>query len=341
MTAVADALTADIDTAAALLASAHDVTLLAHVQPDADALGSALALGIALRRRGASVRVSFAEPDRTPESLRPLDVLGLVVPADEVPAEPEVLVACDTASIGRLGALAGRVSTAGATVLIDHHASNTGFGTHRIVDASVEATAVLAHRVLEAMGEPLDAAIATCLYAGLVTDTVGFRTAGPAAYRLAATLVEAGVQVEPLVRRIMDTHPFEWFAALAGVLGDTALDPDAAAGLGLVHAVVPAALVERFRSEEIDGVIDEIRGTAEAEVAAVLKQVGPRRWSVSMRAKGRIDLAAAAVALGGGGHRNAAGFTREGTPDEVLADLRSALTPDRVSDHNPISAAGG
>ncbi|WP_214366786.1 DHH family phosphoesterase [Pseudonocardia sp. H11422] len=331
MSASVDAHTEAVAAAGALLATARDVTLLAHVQPDADSLGSALALGIALHRRGARVRVSFAEPDRMPESLRPLDVLGLVVPADDVPTVPEVLVACDTASVGRLGRLADRLDTAAATLLIDHHASNPGFGTVQLVDASVEATVVLVHRVLVEMGVPVDEAIARCLYAGLVTDTVGFRTAGPAAHRLAATLVEAGVEVEPLVRPIMDTHPFAWLAALADVLHGAALEPGAAGGLGLVHAVIPAALVERFRPEEVDSVIDEIRSAAEAEVAAVLKQVGPLRWSVSLRAKGGCDVAVAATMLGGGGHRNAAGFTRNGTAAEVLEALRAALTPDRVA----------
>ena len=96
-------------TAADVLADAAEVTLLAHVQPDADALGSALALGIALQRRGAAVRVSFATPDAMPETLRMLDVHGLVVPPAAVPAAPEVLVACDAAEPARLGPLADRV----------------------------------------------------------------------------------------------------------------------------------------------------------------------------------------------------------------------------------------
>ena len=81
--------------AAALLTAAEDVTLLAHVRPDADALGSALALGIALYRRGARVQVSFGAPDHVPETLRPLDVLRLCVPAAQVDPAPALLVTCD------------------------------------------------------------------------------------------------------------------------------------------------------------------------------------------------------------------------------------------------------
>jgi bifunctional oligoribonuclease and PAP phosphatase NrnA len=317
----------DVVAAAALLAGARDVTLLAHVQPDADALGSALALGIALQRRGTRVAVSFAAPAFVPETLRPLDVLDLVVAAAAVPDEPELLVVCDAAEPSRFGMLAGRLDTAGTTLMIDHHASNPGFGDVQVLDTSAEATVVLVHRVLVAMGVHVDADIARCLYAGLVTDTRGFRTAGESAHRLAAELVAAGVDAEGLVRPLMDTHPHPWLAALGGALARAELEPDAVGGLGLVHTTVPAADVARFRIEEVDSVVEIVRTTAEAEVAAVLKQVGERRWTASLRSKGRADVAAAAVRLGGGGHRSAAGFTADGTAQEVLAALRAALTP--------------
>lgn len=194
--------------AAALLARADDVTLLAHVRPDADALGSALALGRALQRRGATVRVSFGAPDAVPETLRPLDAHGLVVPAAQVPQAPEVLVTCDVNEPARLGPLADRLATAGVTVMLDHHVTNTGFGDVRILDPGAEATVVLVDGLLRAMGETVDRDMARCLYAGLVTDTRNFRDAGPAAHRLAADLIEAGADPHALVTPIMDTHPF-------------------------------------------------------------------------------------------------------------------------------------
>ena len=108
-----------VQAAAAVLSRAREVTLLAHIHPDADALGSALALGIALHRRGAAVQVAFATPASVSETLLPLDVLGLVVPPAAVLAAPEVLVTCDVAEPSRLGTLADRLDTAGTTVMID------------------------------------------------------------------------------------------------------------------------------------------------------------------------------------------------------------------------------
>ena len=312
-------------TAAALLSLADDVTLLAHVRPDADALGSALALGRALQRRGATVRVSFGAPDAVPETLRPLDVHGLVVPVAQVPQAPPVLVTCDVNEPARLGPLADRLETAGVTVMLDHHITNPGFGDVRILDPGAEATVILVHNLLRAMGEDVDRDIACCLYAGLVTDTRNFRDAGPVAHRLAAELIEAGADPHSLVTPIMDTHPFPWLAVLADLLRTAELDPAAAQGLGMVHTVIPAEHVARFRQEEVDAVVDTLRTAAEAEVAAVVKEVGPARWTISLRAKGRVDVAAAAAALGGGGHPRAAGVTLDGTAGEVVAALRAVL----------------
>lgn len=315
----------DLATAAALLRAAGDVTLLAHVYPDADALGSALALGLALHRRGATVRVSFGEPERAPESLIALDVAGLLVPATQVPAAPPLLVALDTGSLQRLGPLAARVRTAQAVLVIDHHVTNTRFGTHHLVDTGAEATAVLVLRLLDELGVPLDLDIARCLYAGLVTDTRNFRIATPATHRYAERLLAAGVHAEHETRNLMDTHPFGWLAMLANVLGRAEFEPTAAQGLGLVHTSVLAADLSGMRTEEIESIIDLVRTSAEAEVAAVLKQIGEDRWSVSLRSKRYVDVGAAAVALGGGGHRLASGFTTTGRRADVLAAMRAAL----------------
>ena len=157
------ALNRAVSAAADVLGRAREVVLLAHVDPDADALGSALALGTALHRRGTSVRVAFASPDRMPESLVPLDALGLVVPPAELPAAPEVLVCCDTADPGRLGALRSLLDTAGCSLLIDHHATNPGFGDVQVLDPRAGGTVVLAHRVIVEMGPPVDAEVAGCV----------------------------------------------------------------------------------------------------------------------------------------------------------------------------------
>jgi bifunctional oligoribonuclease and PAP phosphatase NrnA len=315
----------ELRAAAELVGRATDVTLVAHVHPDADALGSALALGLTLRQRGATVRVSFGAPAQTPESLRGLDVADLIVAPGQVPARPELLVALDTASRSRLGCLSDRVDTASAVLVIDHHATNDRFGTHNLVDPGAEATAVLVVELLDALEAPLDEPTARCLYAGLLTDTSCFRRADPGTHALAARLLAAGVDPDATARELLDTHPFGWLAMLGTVLGRARLEPASARGLGLVHTTVRLADVVGLRSEEVESVVDLVRTTSEAEVAAVFKETGPDLWSVSLRAKQRLDVSAAAAELGGGGHRLAAGFSADGTAVDVLGALRTAL----------------
>jgi len=318
--------------AAALLSGATDVTLLGHVRPDADALGSALALGRVLARRGARVRVSVGEQDEMPETLRWLDVDGLFVPASRLPESETVLVALDSASLRRLGSLAGRVAACrnagGAVLVVDHHASNTRFGTHHLVDEGAEATALLVLGLIDALDEPLDKPIADCLYAGLVTDTGGFRRARPAVHRVAERLLDAGADPEEVSRRIMDDHPFAWLPMLASALAAARLLPTAAGGLGVVHTAVSLDVAATVRSEEVESVVDVIRSTREADVAMVLKEVAVGMWAVSLRSKGGVDVSVVARELGGGGHRRAAGCTVEGdlaaARDRVLAAVESA-----------------
>lgn len=315
----------ELSAAAELVGNAKDVTLVAHVQPDADALGSALALGLALRQRGTTVRVTFGAPAHAPESLRGLDVANLIVSPDEVPAAPELLIALDTSSRARLGCLSNRVDTSGAVLVVDHHATSERFGTHHLVDPDAEATAVVALRLIDALHARLDVAMARCLYAGLVTDTSCFRRADQGTHAIAARLLAAGVDPTRTTRDLMDTHPFGWLSMLATVLGRARLEPVAARGMGLVHTTVLLSDAAGLRSEEVESVVDLVRTTAEAEVAAVLKEVAPDQWSVSLRAKQRIDVSAAAVELGGGGHRLAAGFGTNGAAEDVLNALRAAL----------------
>ena len=316
----------DIRDAAALLASATDVTVLGHVRPDADALGSALALGRALRQRGAKVRVSFGEPDEAPETLRWLDEDGLLTHPDDLPDTEALLVCVDTPVPKRLGRLAGRVELAGSVLVIDHHATNTFYGSCNVVDESAEASAILVFRILDAMGVELDEPIARGIYAGIVTDTSGFRRASPETHRMAARLLEAGVDAEAVVRRLVDERPFTWLPMLSSVLREAELEPDAAQGRGFVHAVVRVDAARTVRGEEVESVIDVVRSVREAAVAAVLKQdlTNPAQWQISLRSIG-IDVSAVASEFGGGGHRQAAGCTIAGTAEEVLAGLRAAL----------------
>lgn len=323
----------DLTPAVEILDSARSVTILCHVQPDADTLGSGLALAQVLDRRGVPVVVSFAEPAELPVSMRSLPGTGFLVSADQVPAEVDVLVAVDCGSAGRLGALRDRLAGARTSLVLDHHRSNTRFGVVNVVDETADSTAGLIARVLDAWGEPLDRDVAHCLYAGLVTDTGSFKWARPGSHALAERLLATGIDGAAITRTLMDTHPFAWLPMLAQVLASARLDRDAAGKAGLVHVFVRQADLARVRSEEVESVIDLIRTTAEAQVAAVFKESRQQagQWTVSLRSHDNadgtpgVDVARVAMALGGGGHRYAAGYSTAGTPEQLIAALTAEL----------------
>jgi phosphoesterase RecJ-like protein len=284
-----------------------------------------LALALALTRHGVPACVSFAEPRAVPDSMRGLPGLEHVVAAADVPVLTDLLVTVDCGSAGRLGALADRMAGADQVLVLDHHGSNTSFGTINVIDPQSESTAGLVARILDELGEPIDADIAHCLFAGLVTDTGSFRWVRPGSHALAERLLATGIDGREITRTLMDTHPFGWLGMLASVLARATLTPHAA-GVGLVHAVVRRQDAAGLRAEEVESVVDIIRTTAEAGVAAVFKQhPSVDCWTVSLRSRGEVDVSAVASRLGGGGHKAAAGYTAHGDLDPAIAALLAVL----------------
>jgi phosphoesterase RecJ-like protein len=299
--------------------------VVCHVYPDADTIGAGLALALVLERSGKRVEVGFAAPSALPESLQSLPGGHLLVDPDVMRSDSDLVVTVDIPSVNRLGALRALADSGREVLVIDHHASNQLFGTANYVDPSADSTTMLVAELLDAWGKPLDQRVAHCLYAGLTTDTGSFRWASARAHELAARLLELGVDNASISRTLLDTHPFSWLPMLSRVLSSAQLLPGAAAGRGLVYAVVGHEEWRDARPEEVESIVDIVRTTAQAEVAAVFKEIEPQHWTVSMRSKSEVDLAAVAGVFGGGGHRLAAGYSATGPADAVVKALETAL----------------
>jgi phosphoesterase RecJ-like protein len=308
-----------------LLSAADTVAVIAHVHPDADTIGAGLALGLVLDKCGKRVEVSFAEPAGLPESLASLPGCRLLVDPNAMRRDVDLVVTVDVPSVKRLGALSDLALEGDEVLVIDHHASNDVFGTANFVDVQADSTTMMIADILDAWDKPIDSDVAHCIYAGLTTDTGSFRWASARALRLAARLVDGGVDNAAISRTLLDSHPFGWLPLLSRVLASAQLLPDAAGGRGLVYAVVGNQDWVTSRPEEVESIVDIVRTTQQAEVAAVFKEIAPQQWSVSMRAKSAVDLAAVASGFGGGGHRLAAGYSTTGSIDDAVASLRSAL----------------
>lgn len=314
-----------VDAAAAVqaLAAARSVVILCHVQPDADTVGAALGLGLVLVADGADVQVSFSAADALPESLSNLAGCELLARPADLRVDPDLVVTVDTPSVDRLGELAD-LADGPAVLVIDHHTSNTRYGTANLIDPQADSTTMMVAELLDSWGKEIDVDVAHWLYAGLSIDTGSFRWASPAALRLAARLVDAGVDNRAMNRQLHDTHPFAWLSLLSRVLGAARLVPEAADGRGLVYTIIAHSDWVEHRSEEVESIVDIVRTTREAEIAAVFKEVAVGRWSVSLRAK-EFDVSRVAVGFGGGGHKLAAGYSASGPADQVVAQLAAAL----------------
>lgn len=330
---------ADLDWSGAVAAldSAGSVVLACHVDPDGDALGSMLALAAVLSARGVDVafgwdRSGAVEADEVPHAPGPYGFLpgidGALAPAD-LPTGVDVGVAIDTGSAARLGRVADALAAARTMVVIDHHRSGTPFGDVRVIDPNAPATAVLVAELLEHWGVALDVDIATCLWTALVTDTGRFSFEGTTAdtLALAARLVATGIDHVGITRRILDTRSLGAVQLLGGAMAATRHDP----GTGLVWAVV--TLDDRagigVDLAQTEGLVDMLRSVESAAVAMVVKQLDDGTWKASLRSRGHVDVGAIAAAVGGGGHRAAAGFSTDAGPDDVVEVVLGHLRGER------------
>lgn len=320
----------DASGAAAVLARHREVTVLCHIRPDADALGSSSGLARALRARGVTVHHSF-DPGVVPEALGIIPGTDRVVPMTRVPAHDGLVVTVDCASPDRVGRWDRLADAASEILVVDHHGSNPGFGSHLLLDPGAASTASLVLDVLDAGGFAVDPETATSLYAGLVTDTGSFRWGGPASHETARRLLAAGAESTELAYALLDAHSFAWLRVLGELLATVRLEAGAVGGHGSVWLAVPYSVIAAADEDDVESLVSHLRGVREARVAVLLKEYLPDEWAVSLRSRAGgpdsegVDVSAVAASLGGGGHPSAAGCTMRGDLDTVTARLRELL----------------
>jgi phosphoesterase RecJ-like protein len=235
------------------------------------------------------------------------------------------MVTCDCASFDRLGVLGESATRARELIWIDHHRSNDGFGTVRLVDPDASSTCEMVFRLIETMGGEFDRDVALCLYAGLVTDTGRFQyqATTPDTLRVAARLREHDFDHAELVRAMYEDNDPSFLRLLGTALARMTEVPEASV---VWTYITQADLAEAgVGPGDTDDMIDVLRTARDVDVAAVLKQQRDGRFKVSVRSRGAHDLAAVASSFGGGGHRLAAGYTSEHGPEGTIERLVEAL----------------
>lgn len=299
------------DRALVAVSNCSSVLLLAHVTPDADALGSALGLGLALQSLGKTVQVSVGEDNfQVPSSLSFLPGVHLILAPEALDAT-DLVISCDVSSAARLGTALEILQEAKVSIAIDHHSSFTGFGTIHLVDPGAAATAELVLEFIDRLEVELTSEIASAIYAGLTTDTGSFKFQSTTAQtlRMAARLVDAGIDNSKLSKLLFDDEPLADLVMMGEAVSRAELLPDAANGAGLVYTSVTLSQRNGLPEIAAERIIEALRRTSEAEVAAVFKQADDGHWRGSLRSKTSVDVGAVAMAMGGGGHKYASGFS--------------------------------
>ncbi len=325
MTAQPEDFDTALDRAAKTIDAAESVVLMCHVTPDGDALGSMLGLHHALLAAGRSSVASFPEPFVIAPHYRDLPGLDLITRPADIPEHNALVVTFDCGALGRLANLRGKAEAADELIVVDHHVSNERYGTINVIDPRAAASGVVVRELIRAMDLPLTREVAFCLYTALVCDTGRFQyestTSG--VFKLAAELLEFDLPVSTLSRTLFEEHSFAYLQLLAEALASATLVPEQS----FVWTSVPQALLARHgvTMEEVEGLNDIIRRTAEADVACVLKEDVDGTVKVSLRSVGATDVERVATAHGGGGHRFAAGFTSRDGIDATVARIRTSL----------------
>ncbi|MEK6687555.1 MAG: DHH family phosphoesterase [Gemmatimonadota bacterium] len=315
------------------LQGARRIVLTTHVNPDGDGLGSEVGLARLLRAMGKEVTV--ANPSPTParydflfEALPGLDQSREAVKAIR---RSDLIVVLDIADTGRLGSLGGEVEKRGVPVVcLDHHASPGHLPKGpRYVDPMAAATGELVYEVAVANGWPVTEPVARSLYVALVTDTGGFRFSNthPRTLRIAADLLEVGIDPESIYLDVYANAPAGRPRLLAETLGTMVIERDH----GLAWVTVPPGAMERHgvTPDDLEGIVEHPRSISGIRLAILFRELTGGRVKVSLRSVGEVNVAEFAHRFGGGGHAKAAGVAVTGemaeVQEKILGEARQYL----------------
>jgi len=329
--------TTDLEAIADALRGHDRFVVVTHENPDGDALGSLLATTLTLRRLGKDAIMYLAGEAPLPREYAFMQLDGLVreLPDD---AEERVLVAVDCAKADRIGPDPAPVDRAKLVVNIDHHHDNTRFGDVNLVVADASSTGEVLRDVIRELGVELTSDLAEPLYIALVTDTGRFQYSNttPRSLRLAAELVEAGADIHAVFQQVYESVEFAKLKLRARALEHARV---LEGGRIVVSDLLRTDFSDVGAPEPYsEGIIDDLRAVEGAELAALIREsprdAGPTR-RVSLRASvDELDVSAIARLFGGGGHRQAAGFSSDASVEEITELIRQGF----VAQRGPASA---
>ena len=310
-----------------LVNESQSFVLTSHMRPDCDAIGSELAMALALRSLGKKARI--INGDGVPPHITFIDpkqdvqVLGRDVSADELTCDVHMIL--DTSAWGQLGPMAEVIRhTQARKVVIDHHVSEDDMGAMTFKDTTSEATGRLILEAIEALGAKVTPEIAVPLFAAIATDTGWFRfnSVSTATFKAIARLVEAGAKPSAIFAELFEKN------SLARLLlqGRILINIQSELGGRLLYTAITQADLREAGAEATDteDVINRLLSVKGTEAALLFLELSPQETKVSLRSRSSLDVNKIAGQFGGGGHKAAAGVRFPGPLDAAVAAVLAA-----------------
>lgn len=293
--------------------ASQTIWVISHIRPDSDAIGAVLGLGLALEKHGKTVQMILE--DGVPRNHRSLPGSQKVLAAPTL--QPDMVIILDCSDPKRTGRISHVLPQ--PDLVVDHHKTNLNFALHNLVDAQAVSTTAVLYQHMPAWGLEIDQPVAENLLAGLIGDTIGFRTSNTtaAALRMAAELMEKGVDFARIYQEIITNRSYSavcyWGQGLSKLQKE--------------HQLVWTELTLEDRkkigysgNDDAD-LINVLSSIEEADVAIIFVEQNYDHVKVSWRARTGIDVSAIAFQFGGGGHAAAAGADISGSLAEVKAQV--------------------
>lgn len=303
---------ATLDEVVAAIRARDRFVITSHARPDGDAIGSQMAMALALRALGKQVRVVDADP--APPPMRELPGMELIEVAPRVDDPGDAVITMECGDITRPGV---EGLARGYVINIDHHPGNAGFGALNWIDLSAAACGEMVFDLIVALGAPLTPEIATHIYLTILTDTGQFHFSHITSrtFDICRRCVEAGADPTAISRAIYDNNSLGRVRLFGAVLNEMRLD----ASGRVATLVMDRAMAARCEGsyDDTEGLINFPLTVRTIQAVVFFKENGPDDWRISMRSKGTVNINTVAKEYGGGGHVNASGCGAAGRLDDL------------------------
>ncbi len=307
---------------AELLRDAKNILIVSHINPDGDNVGSTLGLSNSLKQMGKTVVV--ANRSGIPDNFMFLKGADKVISTQRLRPEFDVIVFADCGSVERAALEPDILNSKARIVNIDHHITNNRYGTYNLIDEDAPSASFVVFNLLKHNGFPIDETVAEPLYAALLTDTGSFRysSTSSAAFKMAAEMIDLGVDPWYVASNIYENKKPSQLKLLGRLLSNIEYFFDNRLALIVLRKEDFEATGTTVADSE--GIVNYARAIKGVEIGALIREEDEGICKISLRSK-NLDISSVALSFGGGGHKNASGFSLSGTPEKVKADLISEI----------------